>query len=466
MNASFDVAIIGAGPAGMAAAIEARKHGLSCVVFDEAARPGGQIYRDVAQRPAQDRLSILGPDYYAGLELVEAFQRCGAEHRPQTLVWCVSEGEIYWRSREQSGLTLARRIIAAAGAMERPFPVRGWTLPGVMTAGALQILLKSASLVEDDMIFIGGGPLLYLVAAQYCRSGFRPRLILETTPRRNLIPALAHLPRALLAPHYLIKGLGMLRELRAAGVPVVRGVEEIEIEGDDAARGVRWRVGERWRREDAERVALHHGLAPNVNLAMALRCEHFWDNRQRCWRPRLDGWGRSSQSWLWIAGDEAGIAGAISARLSGVLTAIDVAHDLGMIGEDERNAMSAPVRSALAQERAVRPFLEALYRPAECFVAPEADDIILCRCEEVTRGEIAQAVSEGAMGPNQVKGFLRCGMGPCQGRLCGHTITEVMSSLSGRSQEDVGYFRQRMPIKPVTVGQIAGASVLVGANAR
>lgn len=458
MSGPFDVAIIGAGPAGMAAAVTAREHGLSCVVFDEAGGPGGQIYRGIKERPEQDRRSILGPDYYAGLTLAEAFGRSGADHRPGTMVWSVAEGEIHWRSHGGSGVTPARRIIAAAGAMERPFPLRGWTLPGVMTAGAAQILLKSAGLVEDDIVFVGCGPLLYLVAAQYCRAGHPPRLIIETTPRKNLAAALPHLPRALLAASYLSKGLGLIRELRAAGVRIERGVEQVEIEGEDAVRGVKWRIGKSWHHAEASRIALHQGVIPNVNLAMALRCQHVWDDRQRCWRPELDDWGRSSQPWLWIGGDEAGVAGAISARLNGALIALDVARDLAAIDERERDRASTPLRAALKRDRAIRPFLEALYRPADAFVAPQADDIVVCRCEEVTRGEIAQVVKEGAAGPNQAKGFLRCGMGPCQGRMCGHTITETMSLLSGRSQQEIGYFRQRMPIKPITAGEIAAAA--------
>ncbi len=458
MSASFDVAVIGAGPAGMAAAVAARRHGLSCVVFDEADRPGGQIYRAVTARPGQDRRDILGPDYYAGLEMVEAFRHCGADHRAGTTVWSVSEGDIRWRSRDGSGVTRVRRVLAAAGAMERPFPLRGWTLPGVVTAGAAQILLKAAGLVEDDIVFVGCGPLLYLVAAQYCRAGHPPRLIIETTPRKNLAAALAYLPRALPAASYLSKGLGLIRELRAAGVRIERRVDAVEIEGEDMVRGVKWRRGHDWQRLDAGRVALHQGVVPNVNLAMALRCRHVWDERQRCWRPELDEWGRSSQPWLWIAGDEAGIGGAVSARLNGTLAALDIARDLGAIVQEERNRAGRPLRAALGRDRAIRPFLETLYRPADAFVVPADDDVILCRCEEVTRGEIAQVVSEGAAGPNQAKGFLRCGMGPCQGRMCGHTITETMSLLSGRTQEEIGYFRQRMPIKPVTVGEIAAAA--------
>ena len=105
---------------------------------------------------------------------------------------------------------------------------------------------------------------------------------------------------------------------------------------------------------------------------------------------------------------------------------------------------------------AIRPFLEALYRPAPQFLAPRDDDTLICRCEEVTRGAVAAAVAEQCQGPNQLKAFTRAGMGPCQGRMCGHSLTETMAALTGRSPAEIGYLRIRMPVKPVTLGDIAG----------
>jgi NAD(P)H-nitrite reductase large subunit len=118
----------------------------------------------------------------------------------------------------------------------------------------------------------------------------------------------------------------------------------------------------------------------------------------------------------------------------------------------------------LRRESAIRPFLETLYRPAPQFLAPSGDDTLICRCEEVTRGAVAAAVAEQCQGPNQLKAFTRAGMGPCQGRLCGHSIVETMAALTGRAPAEIGYLRIRMPVKPVTLGDMAG-SIDKGRNA-
>jgi hypothetical protein len=118
------------------------------------------------------------------------------------------------------------------------------------------------------------------------------------------------------------------------------------------------------------------------------------------------------------------------------------------------------VRRELRLHLRARPFLDALYRPAQDYVAPRDPETVVCRCEEVRAGEIRRLVSgQGCPGPNQMKAFVRCGMGPCQGRLCGLTVTELISEVRGVTQEDVGYYRIRPPVKPVTVGDLASLDV-------
>jgi NADPH-dependent 2,4-dienoyl-CoA reductase/sulfur reductase-like enzyme len=451
-----DLAIIGAGPAGMAAAIVARRQGLSCIVFDEQNSPGGQIYRAVTQPARIEDKAVLGPDYYAGRLLADAFLASGADYRPSALVWLLEPRMLAWTSTSSGGEVEARMVLAATGAMERPFPVKRWTLPGVMTAGAAQILLKASAMVEDDAVFVGCGPLLYLVAAQYVRAGMRIRALLDTTERANRLRALPHLPRALAAPSYLAKGLGLLRELRRASIPIMRDVEQVEILGDDVVAGISWR-GRQGRGEmQCRRVLLHQGVIPNVNLTMAAGCRHVWDDRQCCWRPDIDGFGATSVPWLRVAGDGAGIRGAKAAALAGEIAALGVACELGSLSRAARDAAASPLLAAIRRDAAIRPFLETLYRPRDAFRSPSDDSVIICRCEEVSRGEIAAAIAEGCMGPNQLKAFTRCGMGPCQGRLCGHTVSETFADLTQRPVSEVGYFRIRMPIKPVTLGDIAG----------
>jgi bacterioferritin-associated ferredoxin len=188
---------------------------------------------------------------------------------------------------------------------------------------------------------------------------------------------------------------------------------------------------------------------------------HAWDEAQLCWRPVVDEWGRTELLNVAIAGDAAGIAGAGAAALTGRLAALDAAHLIGRIDTAERGRRAAPIRAILARERAIRPFLDALYRPADGVLDPP-DEVTVCRCEEVTAGQIRRAVRLGAPGPNQVKAFVRCGMGPCQGRLCGPVASTVIARARGLPVAEIGAFRPRAPYKPITVGALAGASLAAG----
>lgn len=446
-----DLAIIGAGPAGLAAAIEARALGLTVAVLDEQPTPGGQIYRNVTQPRSARSAAVLGPDYAAGRPLAEEFLASGAVYHPQATVWRIGPDGLSWTAPQGGGDLAARRVLVATGAMERPFAVPGWTLPGVMTAGAAQILLKTTGTVADGAVFAGTGPLLYLVACQYLAAGAKVAAVLDTTPKGALWPALQHLPGALRQPGLLWKGARLLAKLRLSGVPFHRGVTGLAFEGEGALQRVRWQAAGRDHALDCAHAFLHHGVIPNPNMTMAARAAHHWDAAQETWVVTRDAQGRTSLPWLWVAGDGGGIAGAKAAALSGRIAARAVVRDLGR---------SLPVDAALprtlARATAARPFLDRLYRPAQAWLAPRDDATILCRCEEVTRGALAQAVAEGCPGPNQFKAFSRAGMGPCQGRMCGATIAQVFADLTGQSPADVGYYRLRMPVKPVTLGEIAG----------
>jgi NADPH-dependent 2,4-dienoyl-CoA reductase/sulfur reductase-like enzyme len=452
------VVVIGAGPAGLAAAVTASELGLDTVVFDEQPEPGGQIYRGIervaAARPSH--LPLLGEDYAAGLDLVRRFRASSADFRPCAAVWQIDrELGVHYRDESGTGRVNAGEVIIATGAMERAMPVPGWTLPGVMTCGAAQTLLKSSALVPAGRVVIAGsGPLLLLFASQLVRAGVKPAAVLET--RTHWWAALRHAPRFLMAAGYLAKGLSMIGALRAAGVAMRRGIGSLRIIGAERAERVSYVWRGAVREEAADLVLLHQGVVPNVNLALSLRCDHVWNERQRCFHPALDEWGTSSVSGVRIAGDGGGIIGARASELSGALAALGAAHDRGRIPAGERDRRAAPLRAALETHLKARPFLDAFYRPAQECVAPRDPETLVCRCEEVPAGEIRRLVNEqGCPGPNQMKAFVRCGMGPCQGRLCGLTVTELIAECRGVPQQEVGYYRIRPPVKPVTVGDLA-----------
>ena len=449
---NYDVVVIGAGPAGLAAAATTAETGLSTLLLDENVGPGGQVWRAIASTPVieQDR---LGVDYWAGADLVRAVRSSGAEIIQRATVWSLDRHlEIGVSVGGASAFVKARRVIVATGALERPFPIPGWTLPGVMTAGAAQTMLKSSALVPDERTVIAGqGPLLWLLAAQILRLGGRIDRILDTTERRNYFSALPHAFAFLTSP-YFAKGLALMREVRAK-VPVVSAVSELVAAGDGQLATVSYVAGGRRETIAADLLLLHQGVVPNVNLAMAAGVEHRWDERQLCWSPVLDQNGNSSVDGIAIAGDGAGIGGAEAAVFRGRIAARAAVDALAPAAAAKLASMAA-LRTGLARAERGRVFLDTLFRPLPQFRIPSGDTIV-CRCEEVTANDILDSVAIGATGPNQLKAYRRTGMGPCQGRLCGLTVTELMAQARGKSPQEIGYYRLRAPVKPITLAELA-----------
>lgn len=449
-----DLVILGAGPAGMAAAAQAAGLGLSVMVLDEQPRPGGQIWRDVG-RAGASRGALLGADYTKGATHVQGLDHPSITHVAGASVWQVEpDGTVAFSRNGAAEVVQGRRLLLANGALERPMPLPGWTLPGVMTAGAAQILLKASGIVPERAVLVGAGPLIYLVAAQMVRAGLPPLALIETQTGRDALRAALHLPRTLMGAAYLVKGLGLLRELRRAGVPRFTGATGIAIDGTDRATAVTFTAGGQARRIACDTLLLHHGVVPNTQASRSLNLPHCWDAPQRSFRPRTDHWGRSALPAVFLAGDGAGIAGAGAALLTGQIAALAIAQDLGAITEGDRDLAARPLRLRLGLERAARPFLDRAYPPFAQALAP-ADDTIICRCEEVTAGTIRRTADLGSLGPNQTKAFCRAGMGPCQGRYCGLTVTEILSACHARPPELTGAYRIRAPLKPVTLGELA-----------
>ena len=448
---THDVAIIGAGPAGMAAAIEATRNGLNTIVLDENPAPGGQIYRSIETVPDQ-RAAILGPEYVSGRSLAADFRSCSAEYVAAATVWNIDPGlQIHYSiAGKGSAQVTAGSLVIATGAIERPTPMPGWTLPGVTTAGALQVLLKAQGAINDDVVLVGSGPLLYLVADQMLKAGNAPKAIVETVPSGQLLKAARHLPKALKAFSYLRKGLSMMRRLNKAGVPVYGDASSIAIEGTNKVEAVRFLSKGKQHRIETTGVGLHQGVIPNQQITRLLRCEHHWHDSQQCFVPALDDRFETTVEGVFVAGDGAGIGGAVSAALRGRLVAMRIAEKNGRDTRSEQRTM----QTQLAQDAAIRPFLETLYAPSVESMVP-ADDVMVCRCEEITAGQIRHAVDLGAPGPNQVKSYLRCGMGPCQGRMCGTTATTIIAEHRQKEIEEIDYYRIRPPLKPLALSELA-----------
>lgn len=449
-----DLVIIGAGPAGMAAARQAADAGLSVVLLDEQPGPGGQIYRDVT-RASPTRRTLLGKEYDKGASLAEGLQHPNITHISGAVVWQIEDdAQVAYTANGVGALVTGKRLLIATGALERPMPVPGWTLPGVMTAGAAQILLKQSGLVVENAVLAGSGPLLYLVAAQMCRAGTPPLALVETQTASDRLSALRHGAGALRGWRYLLKGLGLLRELRRAGVKRYTGADDIAIEGSTHAEALRFSVKGRTHRLPCDTVLLHHGVVPNTQVARGLGVPHRWHAGQGAFLPERNDWGGTPVDGVFIAGDGAGIGGAEAAAIAGRLSALEIARQLAALTLAERDAAAKPLRRRLRRALAARPFLDRAYPPYAPALSP-ADNTIVCRCEEVTAGDIRGMARLGCRGPSQAKAFGRQGMGPCQGRYCGLTVTALLAAETGQSPDQTGYYRIRPPFKPVTLQELA-----------
>ena len=464
----YSLVIIGAGPAGLSAAVAAAEHGVDVALFDEQDAPGGQIYRAMESIP-QERADLLGTEYLHGRKLVSSFRDSGVDYFPDTQVWSLNRKREIGLLREQQGnyqvdtpgdkaaaMITADQVLLTGGAMERPLPFPGWTLPGVMHAGAGQILFKAHGIVPaDGVVLAGSGPLLILLAWQYLHAGVKIKALLDLTPMHNHLRALPYLPRALLAGHYLLKGLSYKKDLKRAGISTLHNVSDLQANGKQQIESISFQHRGKQHIIDTDLLLTHFGVTPHIHLSQAAGCRHNWNKSQQCWSPQLDEWGNSSIDGILIAGDGAGIGGARTAEHAGRLSALQAVYALGRITQHERDRLARNDRKWMREERHIRPFLEAFFHiPGKMLSVPD-DATVVCRCEEVTAAEVRKAVADGLGDSNQVKFFTRCGMGPCQGRQCAEAVAHIVASTSGESLPGGGLYRGRPPVTPLTLGQLA-----------
>lgn len=451
---AWDAIIVGAGPAGMAAAIRMRGLGLTVLVADEQPTPGGQVWRGVERNNGTRLGDALGKDYIRGEALVRAFRECGAEYRPETHVWQVEDGwRVFMTHDGKAEHHDARAILIATGAQERAVPFSGWTLPGVMTVGAAQILLKSGGYLPSGPVWMcGAGPLPLLYAHQMLILGARLEGFLDTAPSALRPKTARHLPAALRDWRSLAKGAGWRRELRKAGLRWIGGVRDLRADGTDRVERISWTAGGKSESAEAGLILVHEGVVPSIHITLGLGCAHDWSGAQGCLVPRLNEWNETSKPGLFVAGDGAGIGGVDAAVARGDISGLAIANRLNFIQDADRVRRDDGMDRRLAQALASRPFLDAHFPPPD----PELDDdVIVCRCENVTAGRIREAARTGAPDPNQVKAATRAGMGPCQGRQCGYPVSRLIAEVHDLKPEEVGFFNIRPPFKPVTIGELA-----------
>lgn len=452
--------VLGAGPAGVAAAAAAASVGVPVLVIDQAERPGGQLHRREAIALGAERphaLDASGGRFARGLDALAA--RPGVRMASGVRVWAANdatEGRTLATDDATLGTVVADAVVLATGAHERTVPFPGWDLPGVLTVGGTQALLKGQGVLPGRAIVVAGaGPLLLPVAAALARSGARLVAVADAAARTRW---LAGGPFAL-PPAKLALGARYTARLARHGVVVRARTAAIAARGEDRVEEVVLaRLDDGWRAIAgsertlaADALATSHGFAPDLAVALALGCTVTGTTVPAV---AVDGDQATDVPGVWAAGEACGVAGGDVGEHEGALAGLAAAAALG--------APVAAHRLDRARRRRRRDdrFVAALAHVLEVPVGATewaTPDTIVCRCEEVTRAAVDAAITErGACDLRSIKLTTRCGMGYCQGRVCAPNVAALLEAATGAPPSDAGALSRRPVLTPVELGRLLG----------
>jgi NADPH-dependent 2,4-dienoyl-CoA reductase/sulfur reductase-like enzyme len=452
------VVVVGGGPAGLAAAAAAAEAGADVLLVDDRASLGGQYYKQPSSSFVLDP-AALDRQYTAGRELIQRVRAAQVRIYPGVRVWGADgPGCLYAARGLEQFQFRPERLILATGAYERAVPFPGWTLPGVMTTGAGQSLLRGYQVTPGRRLLVAGnGPLNVQLAAELARAGGTVVGLVELarmfSPRR----ALAALRMAARAPSLTRDGLGYHARLRRARVPIVTGSAVVRVDGDGRAqRAVVARldpggrpVDGTERSFDVDAVCLGLGFMPGNELARLLGLRYVVDPGTGGYVVERCASGRSSLENVWVVGDGAEVRGAKVAESIGTLAGADAAGSLGRPARDVRAASRHRDRHEQFQ-RALR----RVYQAPALFSQLADPDTIVCRCENVTLATIAATARE-VHSSGALKRLTRAGMGQCQGRFCGFVVTQLVADATGIPADAQSGFAPQPPLRPVPVSALA-----------
>ena len=459
---SHDLLVLGAGPAGAHAAMAAAECGLDVAIIDDSRTSGGQVYRAPPEDFEIPDDNALSPDFVEGQTLRQAVDESDVHRVFGRQVWMVSPGfQVDTVGPNGPEQFQAPRLIAATGTYERVIPFPGWTKPGVIGLAASTILLKCQHMLPGERTVVAGvGPLVAAVAAGIVKGGGQLAAVVDLSGPSDWLKAL---PALVLRPDLLMRGIGWLRQVYTAGVPILYRHTVVSTEGENSVNGVTvapvtadWQPSDGHRRHfKADALSIGHGLVPATDISILLGAKHDFHAASGGWVPRRDDDFKTTVPGFSVVGDGGGIVGAAASGLQGRWAGLHTAHEIGRIDEAEFERRANDLGARLSKARTFGAAMAAMMALRPGLAATINADTVVCRCEDVTREDIMGALTAGARDVNQLKSWTRCGMGPCQGRMCGEaTATLVASHVGGR--KEAGIWTTRVPLRPLPIDVLTG----------
>lgn len=452
-----EVLVIGGGPAGLSAARGAALCGARVALIDERAVLGGQFFKQVAK--THDAVpTALDAQFCEGGALIAEVERLGVRVWRDSAVWGAFADSIAVSAEGRQRLFKPKRLILATGAYERGVPIPGWTLPGFMTTGAAQTLMRAYRVRPGRRVLVAGnGPLNLQVAADLVASGVAVVAVAEAADPGwrhpvDLLRASWH------APGLIRDGLSYLHRLRRAGVPIHYRSAIIAALGEDRVDAARLaRLDEKGRAIPgsefeiaADTICAGYGFLPSNEIARALGCKHDYVPEKGILVPVIDEDGQTTIPGVYVVGDAAGLGGTYAARergfLAGCAAARGLAHRVPADVERERRAR----RRQLGHHRAFQRALWRLFAAPALTTQLATADTVICRCENVRLGEIQQATHQDGASIASVKRQTRVGMGRCQGRYCAPILAALLAP-----RDETAMMAPRPPLKPVRLRELA-----------
>ncbi|WP_341911347.1 FAD-dependent oxidoreductase [Ferrovibrio terrae] len=457
-----DLLVIGAGPAGLAAAIAAAERGASVTVLDERPQSGGQFYKPLA--PSHQAAHPIDRQFRDGLALRDAALRAGVSIRQEATVWGAhAADEVVAIVEGRETVYRPRQLVIAPGAYERPVPFAGWTLPGVMTTGAAQTLARAYRVSPGQRVVIAGnGPLNLQLACELVAAGVDVVAVLESATKPAPRQWRAMLTALRTAPDLIADGLRYLNRLRRAGVPVLWSHAVLAAEGDGRVAQVRYApiaADGRLQTDAAVSVAadalcVGYGFVPSTEIARALGCAHHLVDRHLGYlATNTAADGATDLPGVFVIGDGADLGGARVALARGTLAGHAAATWLGLPAGNAAEIAGAQARLLRAEH--FQAALWSLYQAPTVRLDQVPDTAMLCRCEEISFGRARAEIAAGHDSLAALKRNTRLGMGRCQGRYCAATAALLLEQSTGRPRAVEQYLAPRLPAKPVPAGALA-----------